>query len=239
MSELYVGPRARVLLGDARDELRALGTESVDLVIADPPYGVEWQSGLRAERFDVLNGDGAHEREGVREILEQSVRVVGQNRHLYVFGPDDVLTGLKVGAPVALAWDKGDAGPGDLSAPWGPSHETVWFTVSKHRHGGQAGGQSVAARLRKGTVLRVNRRTGRTVRHPTEKPVALLAELIESSSRAGELVLDPCAGSGSTGVAAVLRGRRALLIESDERYARLAVERVRRAEAIAEQMEAV
>jgi site-specific DNA-methyltransferase (adenine-specific) len=227
-----------VLVGDARDVLRGVETESVDLVVVDPPYGVEWRSNLRAERFDILDGDGHDERAGVREILQQTVRVVGQHRHLYVFGPNDVLDGLKTTEPVPLVWDKGASGAGDLAAPWGPAHEDLWFLVSKHRHGGKAGGDSLAARLRKGSVLRCGRKTGRTVRHPTEKPVQLLAELIESSSRAGELVLDPCAGSGSTGVAAVLRGRRALLIESHEPYAQIAARRLAEVERHIEQAEA-
>lgn len=89
------------------------------------------------------------------------------------------------------------------------------------------------SRIRKGSVLRYERITGgRAGRHPTEKPVPLLAELVESSSRAGELVLDPCAGVGSTGVAAVLRGRRTLLVEAVDEYARIAVDRIRRAEAL-------
>ena len=64
------------------------------------------------------------------------------------------------------------------------------------------------------------------------------SELIESSSRSDELVLDPCAGSGATGVAAILRGRRCLLIESHEKYARLAAERVAEAERIIKRAEA-
>jgi site-specific DNA-methyltransferase (adenine-specific) len=62
--------------------------------------------------------------------------------------------------------------------------------------------------------------------------------LIESSSRAGDLVLDPFAGVGSTGVAAILRGRRALLVEVDPAYASLAVERLQEAERLADLMEA-
>jgi site-specific DNA-methyltransferase (adenine-specific) len=237
---LHAGPRATVLLGDARDVLAGMETESVDLVVVDPPYGVEWQSNLRAERFDMLNEDGAGERDGVRGILEECVRVVGQNRHLYVFGPTDVLEGLKVTEPTELVWAKPMNGAGDLTAAWAPAHEPISFLVSKHRHGGQAGAStSVAARLRKGSVLTFGRPTGRKVRHPSEKPVGLLAELIESSSRAGELVLDACAGSGSTGVAAVLRGRRVLLIESHRPYAELAAERCRAAEALVAQAEAL
>jgi DNA modification methylase len=239
VSLLYASDRVRVLLGDARDLLAELDTESVDLVVIDPPYGVEWRSNLRSERFDALVGDGASDRDGIRGILAECVRVVGQSRHLYIFGPDDVLEGLKVTAPVALVWAKQMNGAGDLTAPWGPMHEPINFVVSKHRHAGQAGTTTnVAARLRKGSVLSYNRPTGRKVRHPSEKPVGLLADLIESSSRVGELVLDPCAGSGSTGVAAILRGRRALLIEVDESYARLAVERLREAEAAMNRAEA-
>lgn len=235
---VYESPRVTLVHGDARELLREQRTESVDLVVVDPPYGVEWRSGFRSESFDVLHGDGCEERDGVRDILEQCVRVVGQNRHLYVFGPDDVLEGLKITDPVQLMWAKQVIGAGDLAAPWGPMHEPISFVVSKHRHAGQAGTtNNVAARLRKGSVLTHPRPTGRKVRHPSEKPVSLLVDLIESSSRMGEFVLDPCAGSGSTGVAAIVRGRRALLFESKIEYAELAAERLARADEIMDQME--
>jgi site-specific DNA-methyltransferase (adenine-specific) len=70
-----------------------------------------------------------------------------------------------------------------------------------------------------------------------QKPVGLLRELIESSLRAGERVLDPFAGSGSTGVAAVLLGRHALLIESDRRWIDLSIRRLIAAERVAGQMD--
>jgi len=54
--------------------------------------------------------------------------------------------------------------------------------------------------------------------HPCEKPVSLLAVLIGYACPPGGLVLDPFAGSGATAVAAGLSGRRAVLIEADERY---------------------
>src|SRR4051812_26496937 len=129
---VYKSPRAHLLCGDARKLLLNQETESVDLVIVDPPYGVEWRSNLRAERFDMLHADGRDDRDGVHEIIEQCVRVVGQNRHLYVFGPDDVLQGLKVTDPVELVWAKQMNGAGNLTAPWGPMHESIRFLVSKH-----------------------------------------------------------------------------------------------------------
>lgn len=229
---LHDGPLATVWCGDARKVLPSIPTESLDLVVTDPPYGVDWQSGFRAEKFERLANDGAGDRGVVREIMVHCVRLVGQNRHLYVFGPTDVLDGLKVSALTPLIWDKATIGGGDLASPWAPAHEPLSFMTSKHRHAGQAGKEGVANRVRKGSVLRFPRPTGRNVRHPSEKPVPLLRELIESSSRQGETVLDPFAGVGSTGVAAVLSGRRAVLVELDPKYAQIAVERVQRAEEI-------
>lgn len=224
---------ATVWHGDARDVLAGVPTESIDLVVTDPPYGVEWQSNLRKERFTQLVGDGADEREIVADILEHCVRVVGQHRHLYVFGPTDVLEGLKVSEVVELIWDKGVIGSGDVTAVWGPQFERISFTVSKHRHAGKSGASTLPTRMRKGSVLRFMRPTGRAVRHPSEKPWKLLAELTESSSRRGDTVLDAFAGTGGTGVAAILTGRKAFLIEKDAQWIPVLVERIKRAEEIA------
>ncbi len=57
--------------------------------------------------------------------------------------------------------------------------------------------------------------------HPCEKPVDLLSDLIKTSTRAGDLVLDCFAGSGATGIAAKATGRRAVLIEQEESYCRM------------------
>jgi len=227
---LYQTDRVTLHHGDALDELHLLDTESLDLVVTDPPYGVEWRSNRRADRFELLEGDALTDREGIRQVLRESIRVVAQHRHLYVFGPTDVLDGLKISDTAELIWDKARPGMGDLAAPWAPAHERITFAVSQHRHAGKAGTSALPVRLRKGSVLRCSPPTGRKVRHPSEKPLELLRELIESSSRPDEVVLDPFAGVGSTGVAAVLAGRRAVLVEIDRRYADLAIDRLRRAE---------
>lgn len=233
---LHKSDRVTLWQGDARDVLPAVPKETAGLILTDPPYGKEWRSNTRSEQFEQLLGDGADEREDVADVIEQCVRIVGQNRHLYVFGPDDVLEGQKVSEVVQLIWDKGVLGSGDVTASWGPAHEQINFCTSLYRHAGKAGKSTVPARLRKGSVLRFTRPTGRKVRHPSEKPVPLLQELIESSSRRGDLIVDAFAGIGSTGVAAVLSGRRALLIEKDPRWAEDARERVLRAEQIADEM---
>lgn len=234
---VYESDRVVLHHADALDVLPTLQTESFDLILTDPPYGVEFQSGRRGKSFGTIKNDGAGDRDVVHQTLLHCVRLVGQNRHLYVFGPTDVLDGLKVSESTALVWDKGIMGSGDLTAPWGPAHEPISFAVSKHRHAGETGKGSQAVRLRKGSVLRFTRQTGRKVRHPNEKPVGLLRELIESSTRAGDCVLDPFAGSGSTGVAALLSGRRAVLVELDKKWIPLAIARLSEAERLASEIE--
>ena len=67
-------------------------------------------------------------------------------------------------------------------------------------------------------------RTGRV--HPTQKPVALFEYLIKTYTNEGDLVLDNCAGSGTTGVACKNLNRNFILIEQDEKYCDIIKERV-------------
>lgn len=66
--------------------------------------------------------------------------------------------------------------------------------------------------------------------HPTVKPIALMRYLVRLVSRPGALILDPFTGSGSTGVAAILEGRRFVGIEMSEEYAEIAARRLMEAE---------
>ena len=67
--------------------------------------------------------------------------------------------------------------------------------------------------------------------HPTQKPEKLLAKIILASTNAGDLILDPFAGVGTTAVVAKKLGRRFVAIESDENYCLLALKRLEMAEA--------
>jgi site-specific DNA-methyltransferase (adenine-specific) len=60
--------------------------------------------------------------------------------------------------------------------------------------------------------------------HPTQKPESLIRRIV--SANVGEAILDPFAGSGTTGVAAKLEGRKATLIELDERYCEIGAKRL-------------
>ena len=100
---------------------------------------------------------------------------------------------------------------GDLSFPWGPSHEEIYII-----------GEGFAG-PRMGTVLRRDR-IGGNGDHPTEKPLSVLKRLIERCPSGG--VVDPFMGVGSTLVAAKEMQRQAIGIEIEERYCEIAAKRL-------------
>lgn len=250
---LHHTDRATVIWGDCRDPaVIAQVPPGYGLLCTDPPYGVNYRSEY-SRNFSPLVGDQG----GINwpAVLAEWVGPIGtdnrgpnargmaNNRHVYIFGqrPEQLKKVMRLGATADIIWDKAKTGMGNLELPWGPAHEIITFGVhSKYTSGREKYGKGrLPARLRQGTVIRVLRPNGAGVnRHPTEKPIGLMAQLIESSTHRGDLVVDPCAGSGSTGVAAILTGRRCFLVEYDPGYAEIGVERIKAAEKIAALIEA-
>lgn len=218
----YADERATLYLGDCRDVLPVL-TDTADLLLTDPPYGQDYRSN-RGQHDKIAGDDGGLD---VRAALLLATRRLRRSRHAYIFGPWD-LDDTPLTAAVELLWDKGIVGMGDLSLPWGTSHEPITFALHQpSKANREQGFGRLTARLRQGTVLRVDRTHGAgSKRHPTEKPVPLLRQLIESSSCVGEVVLDPFCGVGSTLVAAALEGRKSIGIEVEEKYAEIAARRL-------------
>lgn len=196
-----------------------------DLIVTDPPYGMEYRSN-RGQNFKMLAMDD--DLAGVHDCIGHVVKSLKNNRHVYIFGNQFDFTSLPLAGITELIWDKGMIGTGNLSLPWGPQHEKITFAVyvpSKANR--ERGDGALAARLRKGSVIRSNRPNSRGVKyHPTEKPIDVLQQLIESSSVIGDCVYDPFAGSGSTLIAAMAEGRRAIGVEIEEKYCEVAAKRI-------------
>lgn len=239
MTPHYEDDFATLYRGDALEVLPELDKGSADLLLTDPPYGVRWQSGRRRESYPLIPGDESTD--VARAILAESLRVLRNRRHLYVFGPESIVDGLPIGAKAELVWDRMTKGSGDLTSPWGPQHDRITFAthVSDGPRAQQTAGGKLSARLRKGSIIRAQRPHGGGAGHPTRKPVSLMRDLVESSSVRGETVLDPCAGTGATGVAAVLAGRRVILIELETPWADEAARRLEAAAHLRTRAEAV
>lgn len=212
--------------GDCREVLPLLSSESVDAVITDPPYGINYvprrAQGVRDHPWRRMQGDRRFDVELYRLWLREAYRLLKPDRHLYVFCADyhlgtlrDLVAEAGFNLKRTLVWEKNAWGLGDCKGDWG--HQTE-FIVFAHK------GRRELARPRQGNVLHFPRVPAQRLRHPTEKPVELLRLLIRKSLPEGGLVLDPFAGSGSTGEAAELEGRGAVLIEVDVRHVQRAQE---------------
>lgn len=97
-------------------------------------------------------------------------------------------------------------------------HEELFFGYKPGEGRLGRGGAGWFGGNRQSSVLEVDRPAASRL-HPTSKPVELIEICLRNSSRRGEVVLDPFAGSGSTLIACHRLGRRARLIEIDPRYA--------------------
>ena len=223
MAPYYDHDGITIYHGDCREVLPLL-IPGFDLLLTDPPYGISYKSNRGSDHAAIVGDDDTLD---VPAVLAQAARLLRRSRHAYIFGDID-LSSTALTAKVELVWDKGVVGMGDLSLPWSTSHEPITFAVYEPSIANREKGYGrLAARMRKGSVLRCIRTNGQgTNRHPTEKPVEVLRQLIESSSVLGETVLDPFMGVGSTLVAAHMEGRNAVGIETDERYCEIAASRL-------------
>ncbi len=209
MKPYYADDWVTIYHGDCLEILPKLSGFSV--VISDPPYGYSHSSNRDgAFKGEVIAGDeGCGARDAVAAMIGEMPAVwFGTWK---VRPPDG-----KVRA--CCVWDKGlAAGMGDLSVPWKPNWELFWV------YGDGWSGRRGSGVLRAGTVPTWS--TGPTRRdHPNEKPVGLLMEIIQKAPQG--TILDPFAGSGTTGRAAKDCGRKAILIELEERYCEIAAKRM-------------
>jgi site-specific DNA-methyltransferase (adenine-specific) len=191
--------------GDCREILPAL---SADVMVTDPPYGIDhesaWQSSWTGTR--IANDADTSVRDGVLATWG--------DRPAIVFG-----TWRKDrpgNARAVLIWDKGPAsGMGDLRFPWKGSFEEVYVIGD-----GYVGSRDEG--VIKGMTMVTWESQGRA--HPNAKPVKLMRYLIGKCPPG--TVLDPFMGSGTTLRAAKDLGRSAIGIEVEERYCEVAAKRL-------------
>lgn len=200
----YLDDSVCIICGDCLEIVPTLGR--FDLLLTDPPYGMKFVSNYRAVKYDAIIGDDALP-------VETIVSFIGQvDRAAYVFCRWDNIVQLPKPRSV-LVWVKNNWSMGDLKHEHGRQWEACCFYP-------QAGHEFIK---RIPDVI-VCDRTGNNS-HPTEKPEGLMRTII--AANVGETILDPFAGSGTTGRAAKDLGRKAVLIEREERYCEIAANRMR------------
>ena len=168
-----------------------------DLLVTDPPYGIEYRSNHRTERHAAIAGDDELPLAKIEAALARTRRAA------YVFARWDTVP-LMPAPKSLLVWVKNNWSMGDLEHEHGRQWEAICF-YAKPEH-------EFTKRIP--DVLYVDRTDNAL--HPTQKPVALLRQLIRAN--VGDVVFDPFAGSGSTLAAAWLEHRKAIGCEIEERY---------------------
>jgi len=216
-------------LGDCLDVMQDIPDGSVDMVMTDPPYGMNFQSNRAKDgpRHKKIEGDSVVD----TRWLSDAFRILNPGGGLISFC--DWNTSHKWREEIECSgfiaksqviWDRMHHGMGDLKGAFAPQHDIIWYATK---------GRRIFVNGRPMSVMRHKRPSPADDHgHPTCKPVALMKELIKATDDgSGGLILDPFLGSGTTGVAAANTGRRFIGIERDPDYFTIAQARIQKAQA--------
>jgi site-specific DNA-methyltransferase (adenine-specific) len=215
--------------GDSAQIMTQLDTGIYDLILTDPPYGIGAGAGgyrSRAVHHHNYEDTPEYAREILRLILVEGWRVCKPKANCFIFTDIKHFDWLQTYSAqmgwtpwrYPIIWQKSTS---EGLVPWGRHGFAHTFDVIFWATKGQRG------ILRPRVDILTYPRVMRNERvYAAEKPVPLLKEIIDLSTLPSDWVLDPCAGSGSTIVAAKELQRNALGIEIDTKIADLATVRV-------------
>ena len=211
----------KLLQGDCMELMNNIPNESIDLVLTDIPYNVvnREDNGLRKldkENADILTFDLINFLEQLYDKAKSTIIIFcgkEQVSIIHSFFNDKQKKGK--GTVRQLIWEKSNPSPMNGQHIYLSGVENaIWFK----KRGGTFNAHC------KNTVFKYP--IGRSKLHPTEKNHLLLQELILDNSNKNDLILDPCMGSGSTGVVALQNNRNFLGIELDQNYFEIAKNRL-------------
>lgn len=198
--------------GDCLDILPTLEAGSVDAVITDPPYGIDFEShGQRFVHAIPISGDSD------TALIEYTY-----NYCKYYNIPLACFFSPYKPPPVLwrsiLVWSKGGhvGGGGDIKTCFKRDHESIGISFNRPLNG-----------KRDNSVIYVPALFGQVNGHFAEKPLRLMEYLILKLTNQGDTILDPFMGSGTTGVACMKTGRNFIGIELDPDYYRIAEQRIK------------
>ena len=212
----------KIYLGDSAKVLNEVEDKSIDLLLTDPPYGMDFKSGWNKK--EKIKNDALNETITLLDnVLEKTKNKLKDDAHFYLFGNIKYLEYIKpiiskhLNIKDILIWDRCVIGMGDLNS-YGNSYDIIYFgynKVWKNLNG-----------IRERNVLKYERVVPNEMQHPTEKPRELLEYLIKKSTSENEIVLDPFAGGGSTLLASSNTNRKSIGIELEKKYYDLIKQRI-------------
>lgn len=242
-----------IIKGDCIENLKKLPDESVDLIFADPPYFMQTEGELHRtngtkfqgveDEWDKFNDYKEYD-EFCIQWLKECKRVMKKNASIWVIGAFQniyrlgyIMQNMGFWILNDVVWSKPNAVPNFGGTRFQNSHETLlWCTKNKNakytfnyktmKHLNNEKQEKSVWNI--GICIgneRLKGEDGKKV-HSTQKPEKLLYNVIVSSSKPGDIVLDPFFGTGTTGAIAKLTGRKYIGIEREEEYIKAAQSRL-------------
>lgn len=252
-------PLNTVLLGDCRDLLPQFPEKSVDLIFADPPYNLQLQNELWRpnmtrvdavddawDRFDDFAAYDRFTREWLmacRRVLKDNgtIWVIGSYHNIYRIGT--ILMDLGFWILNDIVFVKSNPMPNFRGVRFTNAHETLLWCKKSKQQKSYTFNYHLMKNLNEEKQMRsdwelaictgnerLKAEDGKTKLHPTQKPENLLYRVILSSSNAGDVILDPFFGTGTTGAVAKKLRRNWIGIEQDATYVEAARERLENAQ---------
>ena len=201
--------------GDCIEIMRQMSANSVDFVLTDPPYLVNYRDRTGRSIQNDVNEDW------LKPAMAEAYRVLKQDRLMLSF-----YGWTKVYAFFAAWKDAGFQPVGHIVFRKTYSSKSGFLSYRHEQAYLLAKGRPPLPKQPVADVIDMPYSGNKL--HPTQKPVAALAQLIRSFTLQGELILDPFAGSGSTCAAALLTGRKYIGMELDAEYHQVANQRMSR-----------
>jgi site-specific DNA-methyltransferase (adenine-specific) len=212
---------------DCLEGLKKLPDKSVDLVVTDPPYGINYKSNAgKTNKFDVIQGDDGIDLE---PIIKEIFRVMKDNTCLYCFCRYDIYSNFFLiiskyfNVKNCLIWEKSKAlgGLGDITSSYINNFELIIFAHKGRRILWDGGFNREFGLIKDDSI---NKPT--SLVHPTQKPIPILRGFINNCSNKEDIVLDPFMGSGTTAVACKQLGRNFIGFEISPEYCEIANKRL-------------
>lgn len=217
----------RIYNMDCLDGLKLLDENSVDCIITDSPYLINYRTSYRLNkqhRFcnSIANDDNP---QLIIDLIPLLHKVMKDNTALYMFCNCNKIDFFKreieryFVVKNLIVWDKGNHTAGDLYAQYGKRYEFIIY-ANKGR------AKFVDGAKRYCDIWNFPRVVGKQQLHQNQKPIDLISRMIAQHTKEGDLILDPFIGSGTTAIASSKMKRNYIGFEVDSEYFKIAERRI-------------
>ena len=212
-----------LMKGDCLERMKEINDESIDLVVIDPPYGIDFQSQRKKDKQKWMPKI-ANDKTPFTAWLCEAHKKMKNNSCGIVFCRWDVWGEFQAQAEIAgfkvkdqLIWDKMNHGTGDLRGAPGCRHE-IAMMITK--------GRFIFKGKRPQSVMQIKKVSPSKLLHPNEKPVQLMEYIVNHYSAHSDVVADFTMGVSPVGIACKNLNRKFIGIEMDDKYFEIAKNRI-------------